>query len=137
VAVSLLADTQVLVWYLREPQRLTATAKSALQAATDAGDLIGVAAFSIVELVYASEKPSNPITADDVSVIVGALEDPASPFAVLPLDAAIAAHVGAVPRADNADPGDRIIVAAAEVLGVPLVSADRKIPSMTSIDVIW
>jgi PIN domain nuclease of toxin-antitoxin system len=51
VAIVLVADTQVLVWYVREPSRLTKVAVEALETATANGDVIGVSAFSIVELV--------------------------------------------------------------------------------------
>lgn len=135
--VSLLADTQVVVWYLREPRRLSNAAAAALEAATVNADLIGVSAFSIVELVYAAENSSNPFTVADLEVVLAALSDPEGPFAVVPLDAAVAARVGSIPRVVNADPGDRIIVATAEVLGVPLVSADGKVPAMTSVRVVW
>jgi PIN domain nuclease of toxin-antitoxin system len=91
----LVADTQILVWYVREPSRLTTTAVEALETATANGDVIGV---SIVELVFATEKATN--------------------------------------RVPNADPGDRIIVATAEVLGLTLGS-DSKIPSMASLSVVW
>ena len=99
--------------------------------------MIGVSAFSIVELVYATEKATNPISLDDLNAIKTVLGDPASPFQVIEVDDEIAFRVGLVPRISNADPGDRIIVATAEVLGLPLVSSDSKIPSMTSLSVIW
>lgn len=132
----LVADTQVLVWYVREPSRLTKVAVEALENATANGDVIGVSAFSIVELVYATEKVTNPISLDDFDTIKSVLNDPASPFQVIELDDEIAFRVALVPRLSNADPGDRIIVATAEVLGLPLVSSDSKIPGMTSLLVI-
>jgi len=42
-----------------------------------------------------------------------------------------------VPRNLNADPGDRILVATAEVHGLSIVSADGKIRSMTDRPVVW
>jgi PIN domain nuclease of toxin-antitoxin system len=137
VAMVLVADTQILVWYVREPSRLTTSAVEALQTATANGDLIGVSAFSIVELVYATEKATNPISLDDLTAIKAVLSDPESPFQIVEVDDEIAFRVASVPRVSNADPGDRIIVAIAEVLGLPLVSSDSKIPSMTSLTVIW
>ncbi len=68
----------------------------------------------------------------EADVVLAALALPTGPFAVVEVDAAIAAQVRVIPRVENADPGDRIIVATAEVLGVPLVSADGKVPTMTS-----
>jgi PIN domain nuclease of toxin-antitoxin system len=137
MAIVLVADTQVLVWYVREPSRLTKTAVEALEIATANGDIIGVSAFSIVELVYATEKATSPISLDDLNAIKTVLGDPPSPFQVIEIDEEIAFRVGLVPRISNADPGDRIIVATAEVLGLPLVSSDSKIPDMTSLTIIW
>ena len=137
MAVVLVADTQILVWYVREPSRLSNDAVEALEDATTSGDVIAVSAFSIVELVYATEKATNPITLDDLNAIKSVLSDPASPFQVVDIDQEVAFRVSSIPRVANADPGDRIIVATAEVLGLPLVSADSKIPGMTSLKVIW
>ena len=125
--ITLVADTQIFVWYLREPTRLSRAAVEALEASTSTGSTIGVSASSIVELVYASEKASNPFTPDDLDVLLGALDESDGPFEVVPVDADIAARVRSVPRDSNADPGDRIVIATAEVLGVALVSADSKI----------
>ena len=137
MAMVLVADTQILVWYVREPSRLTKVAVEALENATANGDVIGVSASSIIELVYATEKATNPISLDDLTAIKTVLSDLASPFRVIEVDDEIAFRVASVPRISNADPGDQIIVAAAEVLGLPLVSSDSKIPSMTSVTVIW
>jgi PIN domain nuclease of toxin-antitoxin system len=67
---------------------------------------------------------------DDFNTIKSVLNHPASPFQFIEVDDEIAFRVASVPRVSNADPGDRIIVATAEVLGLPLVSSDSKIPSM-------
>ena len=133
----LLADTQVLVWYLTAEERLSATALEELNAETDVGRRIGVSGHALVELAYAVEKKRDPLTSDDVDAIIAVLRDDASPFEVVPLDLAIGERVRSVPREDNADPGDRIVVATAEVLELDIVSADRKIPGMTPRRVIW
>lgn len=78
-----------------------------------------------------------PLKAEDRSAILAELAAPDSPFEVVPVDAEIAARVAGVPRELNADPGDRLLVATAEVLGARLVSADRTLPAMTSTTVIW
>lgn len=126
MAIVLVADTQVVGWYVREPSGPTNSAVTALENVTANGDAIGVSAFSIVELVYATEKATNPISLDDLNAIKLVLSDPAGPFQIIDVDEEIALRVASVPRNSNADPGDRIIVATAEVLGLPLVSADSK-----------
>ena len=135
--LALLIDTQVLIWYVTDPKRLSRVAVEALEEATEHDRPIGVLSYSLVEMIYAAEKARNPFTNEDLRSILDVLEDPESPFEIVSVDAAIAQHVANVPRDDNADPGDRLIVAAAEVLGVPLVSSDRKVPAMTDILVIW
>ena len=136
-ATAVVADTQVLIWYVIDPDRLTADAVTALEGATAAEEPIYVSAHSLVELVYAVEKATNPLTEADRQAILDELAPETSPFDVVPVTAEIAIHVATVPRTPNADPADRIIVATAEVLGVPLVSSDRHLPGMTKNTVIW
>ena len=111
----LLADTQILIWYVTGPGRLTSRAIEALNAETDAGVKIGVSSFAMVEIAYAVEKPRNPLTSEDADAILAVLREDASPFEVVPVDLAVGERVHSVPRDDNADPGDRILVATAEV----------------------
>jgi PIN domain nuclease of toxin-antitoxin system len=136
-ATSVVADTQVLIWYVIDPDRLTAAAAGTLDAATDADLPIYVSAYSLVELVYAVEKAANPLTEDDRQAILEELTRNDTPFEVMPVTAALANRVAGVPRNATADPGDRIIAATAEELGVPLVSADRHMPSTCRTPVVW
>lgn len=133
----IVADTQILIWYVLEPERLSEAALEALEAQIAAGEPVRVSAWSLVEIGYATEKPSNPLTADDRVAILSVLDDPESPFEVVPVTAEIARRVIEVPRSANPDPGDRAIVATAEALGASLVSSDRNMPTLTSQEVIW
>lgn len=114
--LALLIDTQILIWYVTDPTRLTRAAEMALKSATDSDRPIGVLSYSIVDMIYAAEKARNSFTNEDLRAVLDVLEDPESPFEIVSVDAAIAQHVAAVPRDNNADPGDRLIVATAEVL---------------------
>ncbi|MBA2609793.1 MAG: type II toxin-antitoxin system VapC family toxin [Actinobacteria bacterium] len=133
----LLVDTQVLIWEVLDPARLSPAASAAIDREIEDQEPLGVSAFSLVEIAYAVEKASNPMTSLDRDRILLLLRDAEAPFEVLPVDMAVAAQVGRVPRSANADPGDRIIVATVEVHGLGLISADRKIPGMTKQEVIW
>jgi PIN domain nuclease of toxin-antitoxin system len=46
---------------------------------------------------------------------------------VIPVDTQIAVESGCLPPGIHGDPGDRIIAAAARVLGTPLLTADGKL----------
>ncbi|MGH3260783.1 MAG: PIN domain-containing protein, partial [Trebonia sp.] len=99
-------------------------ATAALESCTAAAETIRISAFSLIELVYAAERARNPFSEQDRRDMLGVLGAEDSPFEVVPVTAAVANRVAAVPRAANADPGDRIVVATAEVLGLSIVSAD-------------
>jgi PIN domain nuclease of toxin-antitoxin system len=57
------ADTQVLVWYLTDSTKLSAAAQHALEACVAGDHPIVVNSISLVEIVYAAEKVKNPLTA--------------------------------------------------------------------------
>lgn len=133
----LLADTQVLIWYVLSPEAISRVALDELTGEAADDVQVGVSAHALVETGYAAEKTRPVLQSEDVESILAVLDDEASPFKVLPADLAIARHVRAVPRSPNADPGDRIVVATAEVLGLDIVSSDGKMPAMTRRPVIW
>ena len=107
---AVVADTHIVIWYLLNPAKLSREATGALERCVDANETIRVSAHSLVELVYTVERGTNPFTEED--------------------------RQASVPRVTDADPGDRIVVATAEVLGLPIVSADPKFPGMTELVVI-
>ena len=57
--VRLLADTQIVIWYVTQPDRLTASATRAIEEATERDEAVGVLAFALVEMIYAVEKTTN------------------------------------------------------------------------------
>lgn len=135
--VRFLADTQILIFYVVDPERLSLAALATLHEAAAANERIGVSAFSLIEISYAVEKETNPLSVENRQAILAMLAEADSPFEIVDVDAAVANRVIAVPRKANADPGDRLIVATAEVYGLGLISSDRKIPAMTNRPVVW
>ena len=67
--VNLLADTQIVIWYVTDPERLSERATRAIEEATAWDDAVGVLALALVEMVYAAEKPTNSFTAEDLDAI--------------------------------------------------------------------
>jgi hypothetical protein len=57
--------TQIVIWYVTDPERLTASATRAIEEATERDEAVGVLAFALVEMIYAVEKTTNPLTAGD------------------------------------------------------------------------
>jgi predicted nucleic acid-binding protein len=118
------------------PAKLSSEATEALEGCVAAGEPIRVSAHSLIALVYAIERATNPFSEEDRQAVLETFEAENSPFEVVPVTAEIASRVAAVPRTANGEPGDRIIVATAELLGLSIVSAESKFPSMTSLAVI-
>jgi PIN domain nuclease of toxin-antitoxin system len=131
---ALVADTHALIWYLREPNRLSAPALAALRQAASAGDPIYVASISLVEVCYLVEKGRLPEAA--LQRLDDAVDNVTTNLVSIPLDITIARAVTHIPRGIVPDMPDRIIAATALHLNVPLVTRDRKILA-AQITTIW
>jgi PIN domain nuclease of toxin-antitoxin system len=128
------ADTHTIVWYLSKDSRLSLAAHGALTTATTGGDLIHIPSICLVELTYLAEKGRLPSAARDA--LVEALDDPAAPCTLVPLDRLVAEALQLVQRSEVPDLPDRIVAATALALRVPLVSRDRKIRA-SQVQTIW
>jgi PIN domain nuclease of toxin-antitoxin system len=100
-------DTHAIVWYLSADARLSASAAEALDSATAAGELIHVPSICLVELTYLVEKGRLPVAARDR--LIQALDDPATPCLLAPLDRNVADALESVSRDEVPDLPDRIV----------------------------
>ncbi|MGA3075170.1 MAG: PIN domain-containing protein [Bryobacteraceae bacterium] len=126
-------DTHAIVWYLSADPRLSATAAEVLDSATAAGEFIHVPSVCLVELTYLVEKGRLPAARD---LLIKALDHPATPCLLAPLDRKVADALEFVSRKEVPDLPDRIVSATALALGVPLVSRDGKIRA-SQVQTIW
>ncbi|MBI4909954.1 MAG: PIN domain-containing protein [Acidobacteria bacterium] len=131
---AVVADTHTIVWYLSADDRLSANAADALDAATAAGEHIHVPSICLVELTYLVEKGRLPVVARDR--LIRALDDPASPFLLAPLDRMVADALELVSRLEVPDLPDRIVAATAVALRAALISRDRKIRA-SQVRTLW
>jgi len=122
-------DTHAIVWYLDNDPRLFSAGAEALDRATAAGEVV-----CLVELTYLIEKGRIPKVARERLVV--ALDDPATPRRLAPLDRSVADAMERVSRSEVPDLPDRVVCATALALGVPLVSRDGKIRA-SQIRTIW
>ncbi len=117
-------DTHVLVWWVNEPERLTIALAGALSTASAESPLgvPDIVLWEIATLVSLGRlTPTLPLM-DWLSRAT------AAPLVrVIAINPAIAAEVAALPEGFHRDPGDRLIVATARVLGLPLLTVDRRI----------
>jgi len=131
---SLVVDTHAAIWYLLQSSKLSASAFSALDEASQAGDSIYLAAISLVEVIYLAEK--GKISQAAVERLLSGVADPTSSWVLAPLDFGVAQAVGRVSRDAIPDMPDRIIAATALHLNLPLVTRDAKIRA-SGLPTIW
>lgn len=117
-------DTHVLVWVVDGDRRLGATARDQVNEAARAGG-VGLSAITPWEVARLAEKGRLRLGRDVAAWLDEALGQPG--LRLIPIDPSIAVASVRLPGELGADPADRLIVATARHLGVPLVTADRAI----------
>ncbi len=128
------ADTHTVIWYLFADERLSATARAAIEEATASGDQIALSSITLAEIVYLSEKGRvAPATLDR---LLTAMDRENAALVEIPFDHHIALALRKVERGQIPDLPDRIIAATALHLGLPLISRDRRI-QVAGLNTIW
>jgi PIN domain nuclease of toxin-antitoxin system len=128
--VTVLVDTHVWLWMLTDPDRLPPPARAAVD---DLGAEVLLSAASAWEIAIKFHLGRLPLPEPPCTYVPSRLE--ASGCTALPIDHSHALRTGALPD-HHRDPFDRLLVAQAQVLGVPLVTADRAITPY-DVDIVW
>jgi PIN domain nuclease of toxin-antitoxin system len=120
----ILLDTHVLVWGMNNSPRLGRASRAIFQSPDDKSPL-GISAITPWEIALLANK--NRLTFEiDVAVWVALVFK--HPRAVLvPIEPVVAVESTRLPGYRQGDPADRILVATARHLGVPVMTADRTI----------
>lgn len=130
----ILLDTQVLVWLVIEPERLSRAASSAVRRAR-VSDGIAISAITLWELAMLFAR--NRIeTYGTIETSVATIVESAS-VAIKPLTIAIAAMASQFPQEFPRDPADRIVAATARVEGLTLITRDERIRESSLLRTIW
>jgi PIN domain nuclease of toxin-antitoxin system len=129
----IVADTHALVWWLADPARLSAKARRSLDAASV--DSVIVCAATLLELATLLRRGrlSLSVPADTWLADLGRIAE----VRVEPVTGPIAIRAGSFTEQVPGDPIDRLIVATAMSLGVPLVTADTRLSGISGLRTIW
>jgi len=90
----------------------------------------------VIDLWYVTQT-TGAVRPDQLAAIVDLLNDAESSLDPIPISANVADAFGAIPLPALRDPWDRLIMATAIDLGVPLVSADTRIAATGLVEVLW
>lgn len=128
-------DTQIVVWSLLTPDRLSATARQAL----DTASRVHASAASLYEIEYKRGIETKRGRRSLLHDLPLDLPDHLAALGLTFLDITpTIAFMAAQLEIDHGDPWDRIILAQAMALGVPLISSDTRLRNQTdTTPVIW
>jgi PIN domain nuclease of toxin-antitoxin system len=127
-------DTHTLVWWVNGDDALSKKAKTAIHRELDGGQII-ISAISAWEIAMLVAQEKLVLTMDVGSWLATVAEIDAVKF--FPLDVEVAMRSVDLPGEFHKDPADRMIVATARKLAVPLVTKDEKIRSYAHVKTIW
>lgn len=127
-------DTHVLLWWVGGDEKLPRRMFSVIEEALGNGGVI-ISSISAWEIAMLVRKGKLALAADVTTWLetVGQTEG----LRFVPVDNAVAVSSLELPGAFHDDPADRIIVALARRLAVPLVTADEKIRRYPHVATIW
>jgi PIN domain nuclease of toxin-antitoxin system len=128
-------DTHILVWWVSGSETLSTAAKKAIKETLSNSGEVLISSISAWEIAMLVDKGRLVLSMDveswldEVSQIDG--------VRFLPVDNETGVKSTALPGDFHQDPADRMIVAAARKLAVPLVTADEKILQYEHVKTIW
>lgn len=116
--MKLLLDTHAFVWWFNDPDKLSSRASTLLKASGNSIFVSAALAWELAIKVNLGKIDALPLITDLAMHIAE------EGFVELPISIAQAVRAGLLPR-HHRDPFDRLLVAQAQDLNLPIVSADR------------
>jgi len=128
-------DTHILIWWCDGDERLSAKAKSHIDAALESGEEILLSSISAWEVSMLISKNRLALTMD-VDTWLQTVSD-IDNVRFIPVDNKVAVESTRLPDEFHKDPADRMIVALARTLSAPLITADEKILNYPHVKTIF
>ena len=129
-----LLDTHAWVWFVSNPENLSDQARSSIEAAMEK-KAIHISSISTWEVALLVSRNRLKLTMNVQDWIQRSEALPFMKF--IPVNNSIAVQSVYLPPPLHNDPADRIIIATALSLGMPVVTKDEKIINYSHIETIW
>lgn len=127
-------DTHTLIWWVSRDPNLSKKAKSAIDKEGDGGKII-VSSITAWEIAMLVARERLFLSMDVASWLSTVAKIETVQF--VPVDVEISLRAVDLPGEFHKDPADRMIVATARKLAVPLVTKDEKIRAYAHVKTIW
>ena len=124
-------DTHALVWHLTDDPQLSSAARGIFKRVDSGEEGISIPCIVFFELLYLVEKNRIAIDFDSVVSMVSS----SSNYGVEPLCLPIIEASRKIPMEKVKDPWDRLIAATSLRLGLPLITRDRALQTVT--ETVW
>jgi len=131
----ILLDTHAWVWWVADPDRLSTPAADVLARAREQEEPVYLSSISVWEVAMLVEKGRLELTMDVADWVAHSEAVPWIEF--VPVTNHLALRSVRLPDGLHPDPADRLIVATARYLGVPLVTRDRKLQDYPHVRTLW
>ncbi|MBN2374536.1 type II toxin-antitoxin system VapC family toxin [bacterium] len=130
----ILLDTHVWLWWVSSPEMLPPKAKLVLDKAMKDKNIF-ISSISVWEIALLVEKGRLTLSMNVQDWIAKSERLPFINF--VPIDNAIAMKSVLLSKPFYNDPADRIIIATAIILGIPIVTKDLRIINFSDVQTIW
>lgn len=130
--MNLLLDTCAVLWSVSAPDRLTETARNALESPENT---VSVCAISCAEIACGVDRGRIELDRHWKTWFRHYLD--VNGWACLPIDQPVMEEAYSLPAPFHADPADRTIVAAARIHGMAVVTGDRRILAYPHVEHCW
>jgi PIN domain nuclease of toxin-antitoxin system len=128
-------DTQSIIWWVQKNKLLSKKADKILSSLVETPNSIVLSTISVLEIATLIDKGRLTLNMDLETWLEEINAIPA--IRIEPLDSYTAIHSRKLPEPFHKDPADRVIVALARKLGVPIVTSDKKIRDYKHVETVW
>ena len=129
----ILVDTHVVIWLAFEQNRISKSARTAIDEARKRAEGLAISDITLLELAMLVSKGRIRLNISLESF----LQEVESRFVVLPMSSRACARSVTLPASYPSDPADRMIGATALVEGLSLLTADHEIRRSRAVPTIW